>query len=165
MRGSPSNILLSDEADRTASQLAFSSECYQGYSLSGSSFGANSAQLTVPLCPGNLYSSFPESLDQITTVPSPAPAATFLPLLSQLARIRFFSMPACAPSKVLIWRSVGANGRISQPPARSSGIGRFVGLLNGDSRGASCPSGQNPHPRLLSASLTHLSPGELVRQR
>jgi len=51
---------------------------------------------------------------QTTAVLSPLPAATRLPCASQLALNRFFSMPAGAPSNVLICLSVGANGRMSQ---------------------------------------------------
>ena len=80
----------------------------------GSVDGDNSAQLTVPLCPGNLYSNFPVSLFQTTTVPSPAPAAILFPSEFQLALMRFFSIPAGAPSNVRMCRSVGANGLMSQ---------------------------------------------------
>jgi hypothetical protein len=71
----------------------------EGYLLIGSAaFGENLISLTVPLCPGSLYSSFLVSTSHTATLPSPPPAPTLSPPGDQLALMRFFSIPDEAPS-------------------------------------------------------------------
>ena len=102
--------------------------------LIGSSDGENSAAFTLPLCPGNLYSSLPLSADHTITVPSPDPAAIDLLRGSQLACVKFMSSPVCAPSNVRMCRSVGANGRISHVRAVVSMESDSNDWLSGDTR-------------------------------
>lgn len=112
---SPRSKVRSEEPDRTVMLLAEPPICFScKHLLIGSDDGDNSAQLTVPLWPGNLYNSLPVSLFQTTAVPSPAPAAILFPSEFQLALMRFFSIPAGAPSNIRMCRSVGANGLMSQ---------------------------------------------------
>jgi len=96
--------------------------------------GPNSAQFTVPLWPGSLYRIFPVSFDQTTTVPSPAPVAILLPSRSQLARMRFFSIPMGAPSNVRICLSVGAKCWISHVLAVESMAYERSDRESGDTR-------------------------------
>lgn len=107
--------------------------------------------LTVPRWPGSLYSSFFESTSHTATLPSALPAPILLPFGAQLARIKFFSIPAGAPSYLayrvincmqalhrgsymLICLLAGANVRISQV--------RTVLSIELDRR--DCPSGEIP---------------------
>lgn len=75
--------------------------------------GEKRTSLTAPRWPGSLCNSLPVLVSQTTAVRSPLPAAILCPVVSQLALNMFFSMPDGAPSYVIMWRFVGANGRMS----------------------------------------------------
>jgi hypothetical protein len=66
--------------------------------MGSDTFGENLMSLTVPRCPGSLYSNFLDSTSHTATLPSAPPAPIFSPVGDQLARIKFFSIPAGAPS-------------------------------------------------------------------
>lgn len=69
-----------------------------GLLIGSETFGENRMSFTVPRCPGSLYSNFLDSVSHTATLPSAPPAPIFSPVGDQPARIRFFSMPAGAPS-------------------------------------------------------------------
>ena len=79
--------------------LALDQEVVIEYSLIGSAaFGEKRISLTVPLCPGSLYSNFLVPASHTATLPSPPPAPILSPTGDQLALMRFFSIPDGAPS-------------------------------------------------------------------
>jgi hypothetical protein len=66
--------------------------------MGSEAFGENRMSLTVPRCPGSLYNNFLDSTSHTATLPSAPPAPILSPVGDQLARIKFFSIPAGAPS-------------------------------------------------------------------
>merc|ERR1712086_587872 len=78
------------------------------------SVGWKSTSLTEPTCPGSLYRILRVVVSHTYTKRSADPDVILRPSGAQLHRSRFFSKLCTAPPKVLMQRSLGANGRTSQ---------------------------------------------------